>query len=155
MGYRELVNKFSTTSFGRFIGKTLAARIDPALYKLSGGRVTSVGPQVIPQLVLTTTGRKSGKERSVQLGFTADRDDYIVVASNWGGEKHPAWSYNLDAHPKAQVQVGKDTKRVLARRLSSDEKKAIWPKLVANVPQYATYVSRTDRDIKVYRLSPQ
>lgn len=155
MGYRELVNKFSTTAVGRFIGKTLAARIDPALYKLSGGRVTSVGPQVIPQLVLTTTGRKSGKERSVQLGYTADGKDYIVVASNWGGEKHPAWSYNLDADPTAKVQLGKDIKRVMARRLSSDEKKAIWPKLVANVPQYATYVLRTDRDIKVYRLSPQ
>ncbi|MGB5809267.1 MAG: hypothetical protein WBG86_01980, partial [Polyangiales bacterium] len=64
--YRRFINWFSTTPVGRFIAIGLAARLDPILYKLTGGKLTTVGPQVIPQLVLTTTGRKSGQKRTVQ-----------------------------------------------------------------------------------------
>lgn len=152
MSYKDIVNRFSTTRFGRWIGSRLAARLDPVLYKLSKGRVTSVGPQVIPQLVLTTVGRKSGKERAVQLGCLQDDGDYLVVASNWGGQRHPGWSYNLDANPEATIQFGAKVTKVRAERLSAEEKEAIWSRLVANVPQYGRYVKMTDRDIKVYRL---
>lgn len=152
MSYRDIVNRFSTTPFGRWIGSRLAARLDPILYKLSNGRLTSVGPQVIPQLVLTTVGRRSGRERAVQLGCLHDDGDYFVVASNWGGQRHPGWSYNLDANPEATILVGAEVLKVTAERLSTVEKEAIWPRLVANVPQYGRYVKMTDRDIKVYRL---
>ena len=153
MSYRDFINWFSVTPLGRSIAKTFSARLDPLLYKASGGRFTSVGPQVIPQLVLTTTGRKSGKERTVQLGFTDDGDDVLVVASNFGGTNHPAWSYNLDAKPEAKILLGADSKDVLARRLTDSEKAVLWPKIADTIPQMKSYVKRTDRNIKVYRLT--
>jgi len=151
--YKRFINWFSTTTVGRFIAIQLAARLDPVLYKLTGGKVTTVGPQVIPQLVLTTIGRKSGQKRSVQLGYTEDGDDYLVVASNFGGKNHPGWSYNLDAHPEAEVQLGPETKKVIATRVSDEEKETLWPRIADNIPQMKSYRVRTERNIKVYRLS--
>ena len=150
--YKRFINWFSTTPVGRWIAIQLAARLDPVLYKLTGGKLTTVGPQVIPQLVLTSMGRKSGQKRSVQLGFTEDGPDYLIVASNFGGKNHPGWSYNLDANPSAEIQVGANTKNVVASRLSDDEKSGLWPRISATIPQMKSYRVRTNRNIKVYRL---
>jgi deazaflavin-dependent oxidoreductase (nitroreductase family) len=152
MSYRDFINWFSVTPVGRSMAKTFSARVDPVLYKMSRGRVTSVGPQVIPQLVLTMTGRKSGKARSVQLGYTEDGDDVLVVASNFGGTNHPAWSYNLDANPQASIQLGSETTEVVATRLTDSEKAILWPKIADTIPQMKSYVKRTERNLKVYRL---
>jgi deazaflavin-dependent oxidoreductase (nitroreductase family) len=153
MSYRDFINWFSVTPVGRSIASTFSARLDPILYKISGGRFTSVGPQVIPQLVLTTTGRKSGKERTVQLGYTEDGDDVLVVASNFGGTNHPAWSYNLDANPGANIQLGSEKRNIVATRLTDSEKAILWPKIADTIPQMKSYVKRTERNIKVYRLT--
>ncbi len=150
--YKRFINWFSTTPVGRWLVIHLAARLDPVLYKLTGGKLTTVGPQVIPQLVLTSTGRKSGQKRNVQLGFTADGADYLIVASNLGGNSHPGWSYNLDANPNVQIQVGADTKEVIASRISDEEKGALWARISATIPQMKSYRVRTNRNIKVYRL---
>jgi deazaflavin-dependent oxidoreductase (nitroreductase family) len=152
VAYRDFINWFSVTPVGRWIASTFSARLDPILYRLSGGKLTSVGPQVIPQLVLTTTGRKSGKQRSVQLGYMPDGDDVLVVASNFGGTNHPAWSYNLDANPEAKMQLGPEIRSVVAQRLTDSEKAILWPKIADTVPQMKSYVKRTSRNIKVYRL---
>jgi len=153
--YGDLVNRFSTTRMGSWIARQLAARVDPHLYRWSRGRFTSAGPPTIPQLVLTTVGRKSGRPRSVQLGYLADGGDYVVVASNFGQARHPAWSHNLLAEPRATVEVDGRTETVVAERLSDARKQAIWPRLVGVVPQFAVYVTRTDRNIRVFRLQPQ
>ena len=148
MSYRDFINWVSSTPAGGVL-----SRLDPILYKMSGGRLTSVGPQVIPQLVLTTTGRKSGKERAVQLGYAEDGDDVLVVASNLGGTNHPAWSYNLDANPRAKIQLGSEKRAIVATRLTDSEKAILWPKIADTLPQMKTYVKRTERNIKVYRLT--
>lgn len=153
--YSRFINWFSTTPVGRFIAIELAAKLDPILYRLTGGKLTTVGPQVIPQLVLTTTGRKSGKKRAVQLGFTRDGSDFLIVASNFGGKNHPGWSYNLDANPTAEAQVGPEQHSVIATRLSDDEKERLWPRIAGTIPQMKSYRVRTSRNIKVYRLHPQ
>lgn len=152
MGYREIVNRFSTTRFGSWLGRTTSARIDPWLYRVSKGRFTSTGVPTVPQLVLTTTGRKSGQPRSVQLGYLADADDYVVVASNFGQERHPAWSYNLAAEPDASVDIDGRTVGVTSHELTGADKDAIWPRLDEVVPQFQVYRTRTDRDIRIYRL---
>jgi deazaflavin-dependent oxidoreductase (nitroreductase family) len=153
--YARWVNWFSTTSVGSWIARTFAARVDPWIYRVSGGRFTSTGALTIPQLVLTTTGRKTGKRHDVQLGYLADGRDCLVVASNFGQAHHPAWSYNLAANPLASVYVdGKDIP-VTAERVPDDEKERLWPRLVAVVPQFAVYVTRTDRNIRVFRLRPR
>jgi deazaflavin-dependent oxidoreductase (nitroreductase family) len=153
MSYRDFVNWFSVTPLGRSLVRTVASRLDPVLYRMSGGRFTSVGPQVIPQLLLTTTGGKSGKARTVQLGYTEDGDDVLVVASNFGGANHPAWSYNLDANPKAKIQLGSKKTDVVATRLTDSEKAILWPTIVDTIPQMKSYAKRTKRNIKVYRLT--
>jgi deazaflavin-dependent oxidoreductase (nitroreductase family) len=153
MSYRDFINNLSVTPFGVWLVKTFAARVDPWIYKLTGGRYASTGPLTIPQLTLTTVGRKSGKERTVQLGYTADGDDVLIVASNLGGENHPAWSYNLDASPSAKIRLGAEDKNVVATRLTDSEKAILWPKIAETIPQMKTYVTKTDRNIKVYRLS--
>lgn len=152
--YARFVNWFSTTPPGTWLASRLAARLDPVVYRLSRGRFTSTGPLTIPQLVLTTTGRKSGARRTVSLGYLADGDAFVVVASNFGKSNHPAWSHNLDADPAASVNVDGRDVGVQAERLDDDDKAAIWPRLVAIIPQFGVYVTRTDRNIKVYRLRP-
>jgi len=153
MAYRDFINDFSLTPVGQWIAKTFATRLDPAIYKLSGGRFTMSGPLTIPQLTLTTVGRKSGKERTVQLAYSEDGDHVLVVASNFGGTNHPAWSYNLDANPNATIRLGSETKGVVATRLTDSEKAILWPKIADTLPQMKTYVTRTERNIKVYRLA--
>ncbi|MGB5547539.1 MAG: nitroreductase/quinone reductase family protein [Polyangiales bacterium] len=153
MSYRDFINNLSVTPFGVWLVKTFAARVDPTIYKLTGGRYTSSGPLTIPQLTLTTIGRKSGKERTVQLGYTEDGDDVLIVASNFGGTHHPAWSYNLDANPSAKIRLGAEDKDVIATRLTDSEKAILWPRIAQTIPQMKTYVTKTDRNIKVYRLS--
>ncbi|MGB5265083.1 MAG: nitroreductase/quinone reductase family protein [Polyangiales bacterium] len=153
MSYRDFINNLSVTPFGVWLVKTFAARVDPLVYRLTGGRYTSSGPLTIPQLTLTTVGRKSGKERTVQLGYTADGDDVLIVASNFGGTNHPAWSYNLDANPSAKIRLGPEDRSVVATRLTDSEKAILWPKIADTIPQMKTYVTKTDRNIKVYRLS--
>jgi deazaflavin-dependent oxidoreductase (nitroreductase family) len=152
MGYKEFLNSFSVTPFGAWIAKTFAAKVDPFFYKISGGKFTSTGPLTIPQLTLITVGRKSGKERTVQLGYHPDGDDALVVASNFGGKNHPAWSYNLDANPDCKIRLGAEVKRVTAVRLTDSEKAILWPKIEHTIPQMETYKTRTTRNIKVYRL---
>ena len=143
------------TAFGAWLSKVLAARIDPVIFRLSGGRFTSLGPVVIPQLVLTTRGRKSGQEREAQLVYT-DLDGVVhIVASNFGGERHPAWSYNLEADPQAFMQLRDERVPVRADPLSDAEKESVWQRLCDNIPNYSAYRDRTDRNIKVYRLIPR
>jgi len=130
------------------------------LYLESGGKeghmcdsTVAGGPGLLPSLLLATTGRKSGKERTVQLGYTEDGDDVLVVASNFGGTNHPAWSYNLDANPQAKILLGAEKREVVASRLTDSEKAILWPKIADTIPQMKSYVKRTERNIKVYRLA--
>jgi len=153
-GYARFINWFSTTPVGSWIARTLAARVDPWVYRLSKGRFTSTGTPTIPQLILTTTGRKSGAKRDVQLGYLRDGSDYILVASNFGQQHHPAWALNLAASPQASVYVGGQDVSVVARRVSDAEKERLWPRLVAVIPQFSVYITRTDRNIRVFRLTP-
>ena len=144
----------SQTAVGGWLTKNVAAKIDPFLYRISGGRFTSLGPVVIPQLLLTTTGRKSGQPRGVQLVYTDVQGTAHIVASNFGGERHPAWSYNLMAQPRATLLLNGDESEVIAEQLTDVEKESVWDQLVSNIPNYAQYRENTNRNIKVYRLVP-
>jgi deazaflavin-dependent oxidoreductase (nitroreductase family) len=139
----------SRTAFGVWMSKAFASRVDPVIFRLSGGRFTSMGPIVIPQLVLTTRGRKSGQERDAQLAYT-DLDGLpYVVASNFGGERHPAWSYNLQADPLAFMQLRDKRIPIVAQNWSDAENESVWGRLCDNVPNYSTYREQTDRNIQV------
>lgn len=150
--YARLVNRFSATRAGSWIVKHLAARVDPVLFKATGGRLTLTGVPTLPMLTLTTIGRKSGKRRDTQLAYHRDGDDLLVVASAMGQERHPDWRYNLEANPEAEVQLRGARIRVRAHVLDDVEKARVWAAIVATIPQMRVYEQRTTRNIRVFRL---
>jgi F420H(2)-dependent quinone reductase len=122
------------------------------LYRLSGGRVMGkMG--TAPILLLTTTGRKSGRSRTAPLLYLKDDRSLVLVASLGGAPKHPAWFLNLAANPEVTVQIGSQRSSATARRASAEEKARLWPRLVAMYPQYADYQKRTTREIPVVILT--
>ena len=103
-------------------------------------------------MMLTTTGRKTGQPRTTPVLYLQDGTDLVVVASFGGNDMHPAWYLNLEQCPEAEVIVCGERRKVLARRLSPEEKNAIWPRLVQLYPQFETYRQRTHREIPLMRL---
>lgn len=152
--YSRFVNWLSATRFGSWIVKHVASRLDPVIFKATGGRFTSTGRPTLPQLAMTVVGRKSGEPRTVQLAYVADGDSFLVVASSMGSESHPAWRYNLEAAGQATLRLRGRTTEAVATVLSDAEKADAWPRIKATIPQMATYEQRTDRNIRVFRLAP-
>jgi deazaflavin-dependent oxidoreductase (nitroreductase family) len=126
--------------------------VDPVLFKLTNGRFTSMGIPTLPMLSMTAIGRKTGRPRDIQLAYHRDGDDLLVVASAMGQERHPAWRYNIEAHPEVEVQLRGERYRATAERLTDEEKDAVWPAIKRTIPQMNTYETRTDRNIRVFRL---
>lgn len=103
-------------------------------------------------LLLTTVGRKSGREIVKPLIYQPNGDDYLVVASNGGSVQPPAWYLNLQAEPEVQVQVWGDKFKAHARTATAEEKPALWRKMTAVWPHYDEYQKKTDREIPVVVL---
>lgn len=112
-----------------------------------GGRMVNC-----PVLLLTTRGRKTQKLRTVPLLYLEDGNDVVLVASNGGATKHPTWWLNLQANPEAQIQVKSIRHRVRAEKAGAEEKRRLWPLLVAMYPGYKGYQEITNRDIPVVIL---
>jgi deazaflavin-dependent oxidoreductase (nitroreductase family) len=151
--YARMVNRFSATRAGSWTVKHVAAKVDPKIFRATGGRFTLTGTPTLPMLALTTTGRKSGQPRTVQLAYHRDGDDLLVVASAMGQDHHPAWRLNLEADPRADVLLRGDAYPVTATLLTDEEKARVWPAVKRTIPQMDTYEARTDRKIGVFRLT--
>lgn len=123
------------------------------LYRVSGGRI---GGRVIgmPVLMLTTTGRKSGRPRTNVLTYLPQGRVSVVFASNAGEPRHPAWWLNLAADPHATVQRGRETMPVVAREADGEERARLWDEVVRTEAGYAVYAERTTRRIPVVVLEP-
>ncbi len=124
------------------------------VYRLSGGKVGGRFGKS-PVLLLTTTGRKTGKQRTIPLLYLKDGDNLILVASNGGSPAHPVWWLNLQAKPEAVVEVGKKKLPMRARQADAEEHKRLWPLVVAMYADYAKYQKKTTREIPVVILYPQ
>ncbi|MFI7605454.1 nitroreductase/quinone reductase family protein [Micromonospora sp. NPDC049366] len=126
---------------------------DRAVGRLTRGRVVALG--LAPSLVLTTTGRRSGKPRSNPLLYVRDGDAYVVTGSNWGQTHHPGWTMNLLALPDAEVAVRGRRISVRAQVATGEERERLWRLLVTEWPAYQTYLRRAGgREIRVFRLVP-
>lgn len=108
----------------------------------------------VPTLLLTVTGRRTGRQLTSALIFGRDGDDYLVVASMGGAPMHPPWYVNLQANPAARIQVRGDELAVVARTASAAEKPRLWKIMTDQWPNYDVYQSRTERDIPVVILRP-
>ena len=145
-----------------YVGKIIKtmSKVQLAVYRSTGGllgstwRVGSAFPWGIPVLLLTTVGRKSGQKRTAPLLFIEDDDRVIVVASQGGLPKDPLWYKNLVANPECEVQIKRHKMKMRAHTADPAERERLWPKLVAHYPDYASYVTWTDRVLPVVILEP-
>ena len=110
------------------------------------------GKGMVPTLLLTTTGRKSGRELTLPLIFGKSGPDYVVVASKGGAPAHPAWYLNLEANPLVQVQVKADRFPARAHTANAKERTALWPMMVGIYGPYEHYQEKTDREIPIVVL---
>jgi deazaflavin-dependent oxidoreductase (nitroreductase family) len=140
-----------TVGLDRTVGRSVY-RIHRGLYRLSRGWIGHRTP-VGPILLLTTTGRRSGRRRSVPLLYFATSGHYFVVGSNGGRPSPPAWIHNVQSEPRVSVQVGPRRFAAVAQLSSSAERDDLWPRLTEFYPGWAHYESLTDRPINVVRIS--
>lgn len=139
----------------KWFGATLRLLVpaDRLVGRLTRGRVVALG--LVPSLVITTTGRRSGKPRSNPLLYVPDGDAYVVIGSNWGQQHQPGWAMNLLAQPAAEVDVKGRRIPVRAEVATGAERERLWRLLVTEWPAYRTYVERAGtREIRIFRLVP-
>ena len=138
---------------GRFVRRFFGG-LHVRLFRLTGG---AIGGRIgkAPVLLLTTVGRRTGKERVMPLLYLVDGDRHIVVASNGGAPNHPAWFLNLKARPEVAIQVKRSRQPVRARVATSQEREGYWPKLVEIYRPYDSYRAKTTREIPVVVLEPR
>lgn len=127
------------------------SRLHRRLYRLTGGLV---GRRLAnnDMLLLTTTGRRTGRPHTVPLLYLREGDALVVIASYGGRDHHPAWYLNLVATPEVEVQVRKGRLKALARIADSEERASWWPRVVDAYGDYAVYQTRTHRVIPVVLL---
>ena len=125
------------------------------LYRWSGGKVGGKG-YGMPVVILTTTGRKSGQKRPTVLTSPIQDGDTAVLVASWGGDdRHPLWYLNLVADPEVELEIHGKKRAMTARVATSEEKAELWPRVVAAHKGYASYQSKTDRDIPLVILEPR
>lgn len=133
---------------------TLISRMHVVLYRVSGGRLGGHLAKGAPVLLLTTTGRKSGKTRTTPLLYVEDAGRYVIIASVGGAPKHPAWYLNLRSNPAASIQIGSRSVAVTGRTASPDERARLWTLATDMYAGYDGYQAKTDREIPVVILDP-
>lgn len=129
-------------------------KLNVPIYRLSRGRLmNTVGTG--PVLLLTTTGRRSGQQRTAPVLYLKDGERLVVVGSNAGNVRAPAWSHNLKANPDCEVEVGPKRSRRRARVAEGEERAELWRKVNEMYEGFDDYDAKTARDISVFVLEPR
>ena len=129
-------------------------RVQVFVYRLSGGRLLTKFAGGYKICVVTTRGAKSGAIRRIALIHLPHGDNKLMVASQGGMDKMPAWYFNVKANPEVVIQFGAEEKTYKARRVSDEEKAELWPHLCSLYPDFDDYQARTDRNIPVFSCEP-
>jgi F420H(2)-dependent quinone reductase len=135
-------------------GLRTVGKLNAPIYRLTRGRVGGKLGKA-PILLLTTTGRKSGKQRTAPVLYLADGDRFVVINTNAGNEKTPAWSLNLRANPEATVEVGSKRVEVRARLAEDEERAELWRRHMQQYSGWEFYESKLDREVGVFVLEPR
>jgi deazaflavin-dependent oxidoreductase (nitroreductase family) len=148
-----LTERFAMSRAGYWFLLHVAPRIDKATIPRTKGRISSTGFDKVG--LVTTTGAKSGQERTHPLALIDDGDGLLAIGSNYGRPIHPAWSANLLAHPECTVEFRGPPTRYRAELLTSDARAAAWATAVDFYAGYERYRTRcAPREIRVFRLRP-
>ncbi len=152
IGVRVVQKVSSTRGFAKVAPHVIPV-LDRAVHRLTRGKVL-LSAQMLPGVILTSTGARSGQPRRTPLACMPEDDgrSWLLVGSNFGRPGHPAWTHNLLAHPDAEVSwKGRDIP-VTARLLEGEERAAAWQAALAFWPPYATYQARVEREIRLFRI---
>ncbi|WCO69122.1 nitroreductase family deazaflavin-dependent oxidoreductase [Iamia majanohamensis] len=134
------------------VGPHVVPPVDRALHRLTGGRVL-LSRALLPGLVLTTTGRRSGLSRESPLMCVPEPEGtWLVLGSNFGQTHHPAWTANLLARPEASISYGREDIPVTAELLEGEARATAWDRATAIWPTFDRYAARAERQIRVFRL---
>jgi len=148
----KLLGKPYPPIVARLARAAIAAHV--ALYRLSGG---TIGGQArhMPVLLLTTIGRKSGKQHTTALVYMPDGNAFVVVASNGGQAKLPNWWLNLRQSKQASIEVGRKQLRVSIQEANPEERQRLWPRVIAYRAGHETYQERTPYPLPLVILHPE
>jgi F420H(2)-dependent quinone reductase len=138
---------------GRSVARTFL-RTAVWLYRRSGGRIGGT-MRGVPLLLLTTTGRRSGRPWTVPLMYQPNGDGWVLVASNGGSDRHPTWWLNLRSNPDASIQIGRDVHRVTAAETTGAERDRLWRLMAGVYSGYEQYTKKTSRTLPVVSLQPR
>lgn len=110
------------------------------------------GPGLLPTLLLTTKGRKSGEPQTLPLLYGRTDKGFVIIGSKGGAPKHPGWYLNLQADPMVHVQVAAEHHDCRARLTSGEERTRLWDQMAKMYPPFVDYQAKTDREIPVIAL---
>ena len=152
VGVRFVQKVSATRAFAKVAPHVIPA-LDRAVHRLTRGRVL-LSAQLLPGVILTSTGARSGLARRTPLACMPEEDgrSWLLVGSNFGRTGHPAWTHNLLARPDAEVSWKGEDIPVTARLLKGEERAAAWKAVLAFWPPYATYQARVEREIRIFRI---
>ncbi|MET7616043.1 nitroreductase family deazaflavin-dependent oxidoreductase [Streptomyces sp. NPDC005408] len=148
----RLIQKVSSTRAFAKIAPHFIPAMDRTVHRLTRGKVL-LSAQMLPGVILTARGAKSGLPRVTPLACMPSGDGWILIGSNFGREGHPSWTANLLKHPEAEVNWKGQDIPVAARLLEGEEREAVWGEALTFWPPYATYQSRVTREIRLFRLT--
>jgi deazaflavin-dependent oxidoreductase (nitroreductase family) len=132
----------------------LVTRLHPHVYRATGGRWLFGRSFGVLSVIVTMTGRRSGRLRDVPLFAFEDGPRLVVIGSNAGDDREPAWVGNLRANPEASVRVGRQVRRMRARESEGEERDRLWALAADGYPGYELYRQMTDRHLPVVVLEP-
>ena len=130
------------------------SKLQVSVYRKSGCRLMNKFIGGFPICVVTTTGAKSGEPRAIPLIHLPHGENKLLVASQGGMPGNPAWYYNVVANPEVKILVDGLERTYQVRRVSDEEKAALWPHLLSLYPDFDQYQARTHRNIPVFSCVP-
>jgi deazaflavin-dependent oxidoreductase (nitroreductase family) len=154
--FQRSMRRFAATGPGSWFFARVLHHIDRPIFRLTGGRNTfATLVSGIPVVMLTTTGARSGAERTVPVLGLPTAEGLAVIASNYGQRSHPAWYYNLCANPEGRVRVDRNSWSFRAREATGDERGRIWEEGLKVYPGWSQYERRAaNRTIAIFVLDP-
>ena len=150
---RAIVAPLTRTRAFRWVAPRVMPPIEQAIAALTGRSVQLSG-LLVPSLILTTTGAKSGLPRPSVLMYTADgRGNAIIAGTSFARDRHPAWTYNLLAHPRAEIEVRGRRYQVRATLIEGEEREKAWKRIEQQWPGYRAYERESGRVVRLFRLA--
>jgi deazaflavin-dependent oxidoreductase (nitroreductase family) len=150
-----LATRIALSKWGTWFYSRVAARIDPWLVRISRGRLSSIRG-ILPVVLLTARGARSGQQRTVALVYFTEGEDVILMASSFGRPRYPAWYHNLKANPEVTLEAMGRRGRFRARETDGEDRERLYELAKQLYSGYGNYEQRTEgiRHVPVLRLTP-